>query len=193
MNVEEAIKSRRSIHTFKPELVDRSTLMDIVETASWAPTHRMVVPWNVFMYQENGIAEIADATIESYRRMGYFETYTDAAKERQVIEGIKKYITSIPHHAVIHMKRNKENPHFYEEDYAAVCAFIQNVQLAAWEKGVGVLWTSPPLINDPEFLRTIGLDHNQDKVVAILQMGYPDKIPRAKARTPMHHKLSFID
>lgn len=192
MNIIEAIRGRRSVHTFKKELVAADILKDIFETATWAPSHRMVEPWEIHMYQGKGVQTLADATLASYQRMGYFDTYDDE-KEKQVALGIEKYMKSIPHHAVIYMKRNKGNAHFFEEDYAAVCAFIQNVQLAAWEKGVGVLWTSPPLINDSELLKDIGLDIEKEKLVAILQMGYPEKIPREKPRTPIGHKLTIID
>lgn len=75
----------------------------------------------------------------------------------------------------------------YEEDYAATCALIQNFQLAAWEVGLGA-----PFIRANEFKEKIGVKANE-KVVALLNVGYPETVPQTAGRQSIEHKLTIID
>ncbi|MFC7321977.1 nitroreductase family protein [Halobacillus campisalis] len=180
LDIIEAIKERRSIHEFSPKRIEESILQEIFNIASWAPNHRMKQPWQVLLFQESGSDDYASLVIESYVRNGLTEGYS-ADKTERMMKGIKKFLVEIPHHALIYMEKDMDD-HKYEEDYAAVCAFIQNVQLAAWAHKIGVLWTSSPYIHDKKFIEGIGLNSDQHKIVGVLQMGYPKKIPRAKNR-----------
>lgn len=112
-------------------------------------------------------------------------------KSRQTIQSIKRFLLDIPHHALIYMPIQKDSVR-YEEEYAAVCAFIQNAQLAAWRFGIGMLWTITPYMHDPAFVSEIGLEHDKHKIVAVMQIGYPEKIPASKARTPIEEKMEMI-
>ncbi|RWZ54963.1 nitroreductase [Halobacillus fulvus] len=190
MNVMEAMKNRRSIHEFEQENVQREVLQDIFSTASWAPTHRMKEPWMIKVYEGAGREQYIAKVLESYEREGFFKGY-GSEKTNRMQEGIRSFLKTIPHHALIYMEKD-ESVLKYEEDYAAVCAFIQNAQLAGWEKGVGMLWMTSPYIHDPEFVEAIGLS-DRYKVVGVLQMGYPKKVPAPKPRTHISQKLTFID
>lgn len=53
-------------------------------------------------------------------------------------------------------------------------------QLAAWELGVGMLWTITPYMHDANFYDEIGLDIEKDKIAAVMQIGYPKKVPKSK-------------
>ncbi|WP_079527071.1 nitroreductase family protein [Halobacillus hunanensis] len=180
MNVIDAIQSRRSIHDFKNKLVDEAVLQEVFQIASWAPNHRLKEPWNVVVYQNEGAQHYADLVIESYLRQGFAEGYS-AEKAEKMMNGIKQFLIRIPHHALIYLDRDPDI-HKFEEDYSAVCAFIQNAQLAAWERGVGALWTTSPYIHDTEFMKGIGLDPTSHKVAGVIQLGYPARIPEPKAR-----------
>ncbi|MBS5885017.1 MAG: nitroreductase family protein [Clostridium sp.] len=79
-----------------------------------------------------------------------------------------------------------------EEDYAANCALIQNFQLAAWERGLGVFWKGDAYLSSQEFREEIGVKKDE-KVVAILHVGYPDIISKAHPRTPIAEKVTIID
>lgn len=190
IDILQAIESRRSIHLFKQEEVPESLLAEIFTYASWAPTHYMKEPWQIKLYQQEGRDFFIDALIQSYQRLGMLGA-DGSAKTNQSIASIRRFLLEIPHHALIHFPKETD-PIRYEEDFAAVCAFIQNAQLVAWEFGVGMLWTITPYMHDPEFQTTIGLDNKLEKIAAVLQIGYPKKIPNPKKRTPMEKKLQFI-
>ncbi|MGI8315576.1 nitroreductase family protein [Halobacillus mangrovi] len=187
MYLEEAIVQRRSIHDFKENTVSQSILKDVFAKASWAPTHRMKQPWNIIMLQEKGKEDYAELVLESYQRQGFFSNGDKAEKMK---DGIRKFLNKIPHHALVYMKKD-EDPHKYEEDYAAVCAYIQNVQLLSWEKGIGVLWMTSPYLDDPLFAEALGIESTSHKLVAVLQMGYPRQIPKPKLRVPFVEKYEL--
>lgn len=184
------MKERRSIQLFQNELVPFEMLEEIFTYASYAPNHHMKEPWEIKLFQEKGKTQFIKYIIESYQRIGMMATGHDE-KTLQTIESISGFLNEIPHHALIHFQKSKD-PVRYEEDYSAVCAFIQNAQLAAWNNGVGMLWTITPYMHDPLFASSVGLDHENDKIVAVLQIGYPKKIPSLKQRTPIQEKMEVI-
>lgn len=190
IDVLEAIKNRRSIHHFKKEEVPENILIDIFTYGSWAPSHYMKEPWNIKLYQKAGKESFVHAIIRSYQRLGMMKDDNDE-KTLRSIQSIKQFLLDIPHHALIYLPL-EEDPVRYEEEYAAVCAFIQNVQLAAWKYGIGVLWTITPFMHDPKFVQEIGLNPTEQKIAAVLQIGYPQKIMPPKARTPIDEKLEII-
>lgn len=191
MELLEAIQSRRSIHEYKRNLVEAKTMEYLFSEAAWAPNHRMKEPWNIRLYQENGKKSYVESVLRSYRRQGFFEGY-DQDKQTRLEQGIEDFLWNIPHHALIYMEKD-EDQRKYEEDYAAVCAYIQNFQLLAWQEHVGVLWTTSPYLHDPQFAEDIGLDPTVYKLVSVLQIGYPKRIPVPKRRTPIHKKLHIFD
>lgn len=191
MELLEAIQNRRSIHEYQQVLVDAKTIEYIFAEASWAPNHRMKEPWNIRLYQGSGKNRYVKAVLDSYRRKGFFEGY-EQEKQISLEDGIKDFLFRIPHHALIYMEKD-EDERKYEEDYAAVCAYIQNLQLLAWQKHVGVLWTTSPYLHDPQFSQDIGLEASVYKLVSVLQIGYPKNIPGPKQRTPIHEKLHIFD
>lgn len=190
IDVLQAIKERRSIHQFKTEAVPDELLREIFTYASWAPTHYMKEPWEVKLYQSEGKHKIIDATIRSYQRLGVMKS-DESEKTLKSIQSIKDFLFQIPHHALIYLKR-EDDPVRYEEEYAAVCAFIQNAQLAAWDYGVGMLWTITPYMHDPLFAEEVGVDADKEKIAAVMQIGYPEKVNPSKGRTAITKKIEFI-
>ncbi|ASN07322.1 nitroreductase [Virgibacillus necropolis] len=190
MDILKAIKERRSIHSFKNEEVPSAQLKEIFTYGSYAPTHYMKEPWEIKLYQEQGKIKFVDYIIESYQRIGMLKKNQDP-KTIKMTDSMKKFLLQIPHHALIYYK-SESDPIRMEEEVAAVHAFIQNVQLAGWEFGVGMLWTITPFMHDPEFVEAIGLKKDEHKIAAVLQIGYPKSIPRNKGRTPIEQKLEVI-
>ena len=47
MNVLEAVVTRRNIRDFKPEPLDRGQLIAWMESARFAPNHRLTEPWHI--------------------------------------------------------------------------------------------------------------------------------------------------
>ncbi|MUV39121.1 putative NAD(P)H nitroreductase YfhC [Lentibacillus sp. JNUCC-1] len=190
MNIFEALKSRRSTHTFKPDPVPEDVLTDIFRYGSWAPTHYMKEPWQINMYQHEGKTSLVDAILKSYERIGMINP-KGGEKVEKMKASMAQFLLDIPHHALIYFPIS-DDPVRYEEDYASVSAFIQNAQLAAWAYGIGMLWTITPYMHDPDFAKDLEISSSM-KIAAVMQIGYPAKIPRSKERTDIQKKLIFIN
>lgn len=191
MDVHKAVIERRSIHDFQHHKVDEAILEEIFRSASWAPTHRMKEPWELIVYQGEARESYSDLILESYEREGFFAGCSNEKSEKMKA-GIRKFLLTIPHHILIYLERD-EDDHKFEEDYAAVCAFIQNAQLIAWNHGVGMLWMTSPYLHDPCFIEGVGLDSEKYKLAGVLQAGYPNSIPGPKQRTPIQQKMKILD
>lgn len=150
----------------------------------------MKEPWNLWLYQSQGRMRLIGAMMHSYERSGMLIKPSGEFNER-LHQSMVKFLMEIPVHTLIYMPI-EQDPIRYEEEYAAVSAFIQNAQLAAWAEGVGVLWTITPYMHDPLFMAEIGLDGEKYKIVAVLQMGYPKQTTRDKGRTPISEKMRWI-
>jgi nitroreductase len=71
------------------------------------------------------------------------------------------------------------------EDLAAVCAAVQNVQLAAWDEGIGTHWNTGRVTRLPETSALLELSERGEQLVGFLYLGYPAQIPEAPKRRPI--------
>ncbi|WP_179289924.1 nitroreductase family protein [Shouchella clausii] len=180
--IDELIKGRRSIKKFKPDPVSIEEIVEILEVAKWAPNHKLTEPWRFLLYAEEGKKQFVDAYLK-----------TQAGSDGKIPEKAQKkaaYFREIPLHLVVVMPEDPRQK-TWDEDYGAVCAMIQNIQLAAWARGIGMIWRTNDWIYNPVFREAIGVQPGE-KIVATLMIGYGDFIPEAKERTPIADKINII-
>ena len=53
MDVIEAIKSRHSIRKYKKEKLSRDLILEVLESARWAPSAHNFQPWKVYIVNED--------------------------------------------------------------------------------------------------------------------------------------------
>jgi nitroreductase len=78
---------------------------------------------------------------------------------------------------------DNENPEIREEDYAAVMMAIQNLALAAVELGLGTHLKSGGVMGDAAARTAAGVKDNE-RIVAIVNVGVPAEVPAGKKREP---------
>lgn len=181
--IDELIKERRSITSFKPDSVPTEEIIELLEVAKWAPNHKMTEPWRFLLYTGEGTETFIQAFIESQPAPG-----------GEISEGVKRkadHFRSIPVHLVVIMPEDPRQKN-WDEDHAAVSALIQNFQLAAWARNIGMIWRSNDWIYNPTFREKIGVQPGE-KIVATLMLGYIKDVPKAKERTPIKEKLMIIN
>src|ERR671936_2681039 len=61
MDVETAIRSRRTHKAYGAEPVDRETLDDLFELARWAPNHNLTNPWRFRVLGPDALARLKEA------------------------------------------------------------------------------------------------------------------------------------
>lgn len=181
--IDEIIKGRRSIKKFKHDAIEIDELIEILEVAKWAPNHKMTEPWRFLLYANEGKDSFINAYLKT--QMGSDGTVPAKAEKKAA------YFKQIPLHLIVVMPEDPRQK-TWDEDYGAVSAMIQNIQLAAWARGIGMIWRTNDWIYNPVFREALGVEPGE-KIVATLMIGYADFIPEAKGRTSIVDKLTVIN
>ena len=113
MNLTEIIKNRRTIKKFKEESIDEKKVKQWLQTASYAPNHKLTEPWEIV----------------------FIGPETRAALNHKLNFGNAPVLFAV----LSHKGRNELER---EENLASVACFVQNFMLLAWEDGVGTFWSS---------------------------------------------------
>lgn len=175
------IKNRRTVRSFEDKEVSQKLIQDLLELSTWAPTHKMREPWRFIAFFNEGKSILKEAIMQVPKP----EPKPGMTPHKHGKRG------PVPCQIVVVVSESS-NLKEREEDYAATCALIQNFQLAAFEQGLGVTWVSAPFIQANEFKERLGIT-SDEKVVALLNVGYPESIPEEKPRQPIEQKLKIID
>src|SRR2546422_11194639 len=61
MELDDAIRSRRTHKAYRPEPVDRATLDELFELARWAPNHHLTNPWRFRVLGPTAKARLKEA------------------------------------------------------------------------------------------------------------------------------------
>ncbi|WP_308531515.1 nitroreductase family protein [uncultured Paenibacillus sp.] len=98
----------------------------------------------------------------------------------------------IPAHLLVVIEADPRQK-YWEDAFSAASALIQNIQLLAWERQVGSVWKTNDWNWDPSFHRKAGVQPHE-RIVGTLHLGYFDKVPKPKPRTPIEDLLTeFTD
>lgn len=179
--VAELIKQRRTVRVFKKDPVSTELLIELLNVAVWAPNHQHREPWRFILFTGEGKARVGQAMLQAY-----------SGEDREKI-GTRKleFFMNVPVHLVVIQKEDPRQK-VWDEDYAAVACLIQNFQLAAWERGLGVMWRTNSYNYDPTFRESIGVRPGE-KIVGLLHIGYPEIIPGALRRKTAEELLTVVD
>ncbi|KGA96256.1 nitroreductase [Alkalihalobacillus alcalophilus ATCC 27647 = CGMCC 1.3604] len=175
------IRERRSIRDFKTDPIPLQDMVELLNDAVYAPNHGKREPWRFIAFEGKGKKKFADAVIDTY----------NAEQKENKAAAMEKYYQDIPLHLLVVMPEDPRQKK-WEEDICAVSAMIQNFQLLAWEKGIGVCWKTNAYNLDPIFREAVGVQPGE-KIVATLHIGYYEIVPKAKKRTSVEDKLVVIN
>jgi nitroreductase len=181
MNVIEAIRTRRTIAKFRPEPVPRDVLARVLAAGIWAPNHHLTEPWQFFILGPETRGRMA----VRYAELRMEKAPPDAVERRARIrqESARKFMEIPAIVAVATLQEGDEQRR--REDFAATCCAIQNVQLAAWAEGLGVKWSTAPVIHDSLTYHLLDLDPDRYSVIALLYVGYPAEVPTRERKRPL--------
>ena len=177
-SVRDLIRSRRTIFAFKPDPVPADLVEDLLEAAIWAPNHHFTEPWRFILVGEQTKRTLA----ASYRQIQLEKANAKdpAGAEECGEKGFQK-LMSKPTIVVVSCVQDGDEQR-RREDYAATCCAMQNVQLAAWETGVGVQWSTGALTRKAETYQLLDIDAETEYIIGFFYMGYAEKVPRTRRR-----------
>ena len=183
MDVKQAILERRSIRRYTDKPVSDADINDIIEAGLFAPSAIDLQHWYyVVIKSPEKLEELRTFMGEVYDRF-----------EPVLLERFKNHPATIAETKVF--LKGLGGAQFvvlaflYKNDYPdpkgavqGVCAGIQNMLLAAHEKGIGSCWMTAPIRvgMDGELREKYAPDHGE--FVAAITFGYPDQNPKAPRR-----------
>ena len=168
MDVDSAIRSRRTHKAYEPEPVDRETIMELLELARWAPNHHLTEPWR-------------------FRVIGP-ETFDRLVAAGQPNEASK--LGRAPTLVVASAKLTGDEHQNHEDVLAAACA-TYIVLLAAHSRGLASYWRTPKLFETDAGRKALGLGEDE-QFVALIHLGPPATTPPAKERKPPEEYVEFL-
>ncbi|MEM6297850.1 MAG: nitroreductase [Bacteroidota bacterium] len=182
------IRSRRSV--FPAQLSDKTVpdeiVKEILENATWAPTHRKTEPWRFFVFSGDSRQELAEAQGEIYKE----HTPEDKFDETKYQKLLKKPLQA-SHIIAICMKRDAKQSVPEWEEVAAVACAVQNIYLSVTAYGLGGYWGSGGITSYEETKELFGLGET-DRVLGFFYLGYPEKASPAGVRGAIEEKVTWV-
>ncbi|MEX2106669.1 MAG: nitroreductase [Solirubrobacterales bacterium] len=160
MDVETAIRTRRTHKAFAAEPLPREQLDQLLELASWAPNHNLTVPWRFRVVGPRALERLKDAAGP---------------------EGAAK-LDRCPTLVVVSSQLSGD-PLQDEEDLHATAVASYIVLLAAHARGLAGYWRTPALLRGEEGRAAVGLPASEH-VVGLLHLGHPRQEERPVPERP---------
>ena len=185
MELTEAVVSRRSVRRYTDESVSREVLEELLQTACWAPSADNAQPWYFVVLTQ----------AEDIERMR--QTMERVSKEiRPHLEALYPRHPRVVNETTSFLHRLGGAPvyvlAFLQKDYGpvrdsmleSVAAAIQNLLLAAHEKGLGTCWVNAAtaLGYGPALQELFAPDKGE--FVSLVALGHPERAGRAPGRKP---------
>ncbi|WP_255314211.1 nitroreductase [Bacillus sp. FJAT-26390] len=186
LNLTQLIRERRSIRKCNSKPVEQELVVELLSSAARLQPSIDTGSWRV----------VYSGTPEANKRLvDYMFAQISQSKLGKLIPGkladvFKKRFTDIPGHVIV---MSTVGPDRLSDDrnYSAVCAMMQSFQLLGWERGLGMLWDTESMIQHEGFFKGIGL-REDERFVGILHLGYYDKAPKSRKRTPAEQKWTVF-
>lgn len=189
MNWSKTIRERRSVRRYSPRPIAQETIDSLLNEAArlYRTEGDGASHWRSICYRTpEARHRLADSMIAKIKGSTIGKLLPG-----KMIDLIKKQATDTPAHLVFIAEPGSTQQQS-DENYAAVCSIMQNVQLLGWEQGLGMLWYTDPMLNSAIFEREIGLGEGE-RFAGILSIGFYEKVPRARKRTPAEQKWTAIE
>ncbi len=169
MDVIDAIRTRRTVKSYRPEPVPRDVLERILEVARWAPNHRQTEPWRFRVLGAEAQSRLKVAAGGGAEKL-----------ERAPTLVVASFVPSVlPLHA-------------HEDEQAAACA-VYAVLLAARGEGLASYWRTPGVLRSEEGRAAVGIPEGE-QILGLLHFGEPEgELPEPPERGPLEHFVTFLD
>ncbi|MGH2531909.1 MAG: nitroreductase family protein [Thermomicrobiales bacterium] len=179
MDVLEAIRTRRSVGTVRPEAPSRETIEAILDAATWAPNHRLTEPWRFFVLTGDARESLGDVMARS-KLAGKEGTPEELQAEYERARAKPLRAPVIIAVAV----EPATGPKIVEiEEVAAGAAAVQNMLLAAHALGLAAIWRTGDACYDAAVKSYFDLSP-ASHLLGFVYLGYPAAVSVRSRHTP---------
>ena len=178
------VRSRRSVRSYLDKPVDEQILHEIMEAGMYAPSAVNFQPWYFVVIQSAEQRERLGRVMEQVSRNMEPSLKARFANHPHVAEETVQFIRCLGGAPVCILAfwHKTEYPKKESSIIQSISAAIENILLAAADKGLGACWMTSPLeANAEEEIRAMFAPEHGDLVAAIA-LGYPKHIPAPPPR-----------
>ena len=169
MDLEEAIRTRRTHKAYGPEPVDRPTLEALLELATWAPNHHVTNPWRFRVIGPATLTRLKDAAgPEAAAKLDRAPTLVAVSSTRG------------------------GDPVVDEEDLCATACAAYIVLLGAHARGLAGYWRTPEVLRSAAGRSVLGIGDDEHPL-GLLYLGTPRQEQRVPAREPVAAVTRWLD
>jgi nitroreductase len=169
MEIEEAIRTRRTHKAYGSEPVDRATLDELLDLARWAPNHHLTNPWRFRVLGPGALARLKEAA------------GPDAAGK----------LDRAPTLVAVSVTQTGD-PVADEEDLCAAACAAYIVLLAAHGRGLAGYWRTPAVLRSAEGRAALGMGEDE-RAIGLLHLGPARQEQRPPERLPATEVIDYLD
>ncbi len=168
MDVEEAIRARRTIKAYAPQPIPRETLEELLDLARWAPNHHLTNPWRFRV--------VGPGTLERLK----------SAAGPEAASKLDRAPTLVVATAVL-----TGDPEQDEEDLHAAGVATYIVLLAAHARGLAGYWRTPGVLRTPEGRAAVEMGEDE-RFVGLIHLGEARQGKEPPARAPLPDIVTWL-
>ena len=169
MDVDEAVRTRRTHKAYRPEPAPREVLDELFELARWAPNHNLTIPWRFRVLGPEALERLK------------------AAAGPEAAAKLDRAPTLVVCSCVLtdDEVQNEEDLHA-----AGVAAYI--VLLGAHARGLAGYWRTPAILRERAGLDAVGVPEDE-RFVGLIHLGYAAGDKPAPERPPPEAAVTYLD
>jgi nitroreductase len=205
MELENAIKTRRSVRKYKSKSVPKESILEVLEAANLAPSATNRQPWEFVVVHRSYLDGLDQLLREAFagRVAGISEdTLRQAIKDLPIpvdesgdkLKGLGHFYRTLggaPVAIVVYVPKETD-PWVWKNNISDASAATENLLLAAWDKGLGTCWLTGPLKTRADMIASfLGIAEDRE-IVAIVAIGYPDHKPTMPPKQNVNQKVRWI-
>jgi len=169
MDLEEAIRTRRTHKAYGPEPVEPAVLEELFELARWAPNHHLTNPWRFRVLGPRALERLKAAAGPDAA------TKLDRAPTLVAVSAIRC-----------------GEPETDREDLLATACAAYVVLLAAHARGLASYWRTPSVLRTGGGRAALGVSDDED-LVGLLYLGRPRQEQRVPERAGTAEVVRWLD
>ncbi len=163
MELQEAIRKRRTLHVFNNDKIPETIVHRAIEAANYAPCHKLTFPWRFTNVAEETRELLADLAVD----MKFNSNLIDNVNEKK----IKAKIIN-PSHLIVASQILSNDAKSNLEDYAACACAIQNLMLSLTADKVGSKWSTGEITTHVDTYKLFEINPLEEKIIGFIIAGY---------------------
>lgn len=165
--------------------VDDLIVTQILENATWAPSHGNIQPWRFVVFCGEGLQKLATFQAELYKKEAG-ENFKEATYQTLSTNPQKA-----SHVIALCMKRDPAKKFPEMEEIAAASCAVQNIYLSVAAYGLGGYWTTGGVTYKPSAREFFGLTED-DKLLGFFYLAHVAVPSTGGKRSPIEEKVEWV-